>query len=284
MIRYDEAMAKDFKVDDFVTWNSSGGPARGKIQSIKREGKVNVPDSTFTLNASEDEPVALIRLFRPTSQGLAATGRVVGHRVSSLRVMPEGDMSMTKAVNADDIFLETLRKGIAADVSPQIWEVVEQQVAEVGVRGLTGSAAQFIKALVVKHGTHDQKEHGAWAGSGSGGSGGGGGEFNAASLDAYIQTDGSQARAPGADSAAARRSRQSKPLTIDDVRPGAKAPKTPKPKKSDSFAPKKPTTKVPKGERSEGKPKKPQKPATDPDGRFDAAILDAYVRTPEPRR
>ena len=151
MIRYDEPMAKDFKADDFVTWDSSGGAARGRIMRIERDGKVNIPDSTFTLDASEEEPVALIRLFRPTSEGLKATGRVVGHRVSSLSAMPESDMSMTKSLNADDVFLDTLRKGAAAGVSPQIWDMVEQQVAEVGVRGLTGSAAQFVKSLAAKH-------------------------------------------------------------------------------------------------------------------------------------
>ncbi len=68
-------------VGDMVSWNSSGGRARGKITKISRDGKVNVPDTDFTLNASEDDPVALIRVYR----GGEPSDMIVGHKFSTLR-------------------------------------------------------------------------------------------------------------------------------------------------------------------------------------------------------
>ena len=47
------------KDGDFVQWDSSGGTAKGKIESIKRDGSINVPDSEFTINATAEDPAAL---------------------------------------------------------------------------------------------------------------------------------------------------------------------------------------------------------------------------------
>jgi hypothetical protein len=79
------AKAKQWEVDDFVSWGSSGGRARGRIERIVTEGSVNIPDSSFTLNASEEDPAVLIRVYRLTSRGFRPTDTVVGHRASALR-------------------------------------------------------------------------------------------------------------------------------------------------------------------------------------------------------
>lgn len=68
------------KVGDFVEWNSSGGKARGQIEHIMREGVLGIPDSEFSINATEDDPAALIRIFREGE----ATETLVGHRFSTL--------------------------------------------------------------------------------------------------------------------------------------------------------------------------------------------------------
>ena len=52
------------KVGDFVRWNSSGGTARGKIDRIVRDGSIDVPDSSFTITGTPDDPAALITLYR----------------------------------------------------------------------------------------------------------------------------------------------------------------------------------------------------------------------------
>lgn len=79
--RKTKAKIGSVKVGDMVSWNNSGGRARGKIKRIVRSGKVQIPNSRFTLNASEDDPVALITLYR----GSDPTDTVVGHKLGSLR-------------------------------------------------------------------------------------------------------------------------------------------------------------------------------------------------------
>ena len=73
------------KVGDFVEWDSSGGTARGKITRTAREGVIEVPDSSFTINASEEDPAALIRVYRKDGNGYSESDTVVGHRFSELR-------------------------------------------------------------------------------------------------------------------------------------------------------------------------------------------------------
>ena len=71
-------------VGDFVSWNSSGGRARGKIERIERDGSIDVPDSEFTINGTEDDPAALIQVYREGDDGWEATETKVGHRFSTL--------------------------------------------------------------------------------------------------------------------------------------------------------------------------------------------------------
>jgi hypothetical protein len=71
-------------VDDFVSWNSSGGRVRGQIVRIERDGTINVPDSEFTNEGTEDDPAALIRVWRESEEGWEASETLVGHRFSTL--------------------------------------------------------------------------------------------------------------------------------------------------------------------------------------------------------
>ena len=71
-------------VGDFVSWNSSGGRARGKIEQIERDGSIDVPDSEFTVNGTEEDPAALIQVYREGDDGWEATETKVGHRFSTL--------------------------------------------------------------------------------------------------------------------------------------------------------------------------------------------------------
>jgi HK97 family phage prohead protease len=69
---------------DFVSWNSSGGRARGRIEHIMREGTLGVPDSSFSIQATPEDPAALIRIFRPADGEWEETETLVGHRFSTL--------------------------------------------------------------------------------------------------------------------------------------------------------------------------------------------------------
>jgi hypothetical protein len=68
-------------VGDMVSWNSSGGTAHGKIVRIVRDGKYNVPNSSFTVTGTENDPAAVVRVY----QDGKPTDTIVGHKLSSLR-------------------------------------------------------------------------------------------------------------------------------------------------------------------------------------------------------
>lgn len=87
-------------VGDFVSWDSSGGRARGKVKSISRSGTVKVPDTDFELNATEDDPVALIAIHKQVEGGWEATDTVVGHKFSTLTLIDDLEAaSENRAVN-----------------------------------------------------------------------------------------------------------------------------------------------------------------------------------------
>ena len=92
----EERAAPDaLKTGDFVSWSSSGGTARGKITRIVRDGSIDVPDSSFTITGTPDDPAALITLYRNGE----ATDRKVGHKFSTLtKIAP------IRVITSDDKF------------------------------------------------------------------------------------------------------------------------------------------------------------------------------------
>lgn len=98
-----KAEAGEIRVGDFVSWNSSGGRATGRIVRIETEGGIDVPSSSFTITASEEDPAVLIRIYR----GGEETDVYAGHRASSLT-----KINPIKSMNP---FI-TKRSGILKDV------------------------------------------------------------------------------------------------------------------------------------------------------------------------
>ena len=88
-------------VGDFVSWNSSGGRARGKIDRIVRDGQINVPNSDFTITGTEDDPAALIVVYRELSDGWRATNTRVGHKFSTLTLIDDLPLSEERAINQE---------------------------------------------------------------------------------------------------------------------------------------------------------------------------------------
>jgi hypothetical protein len=77
--------AKTLKRGDSVSWNSSGGQARGKITKLITSGSENIPDSSFKVTGTPEDPAALIRVYRPDADGkYKPTDTIVGHKTSSL--------------------------------------------------------------------------------------------------------------------------------------------------------------------------------------------------------
>jgi len=73
--------AESVRVGQMVSWNSSGGTARGKVKRVIRSGSYDVPGTDITINATEEDPAVVITLYRDGD----ATDTVVAHRMSTLR-------------------------------------------------------------------------------------------------------------------------------------------------------------------------------------------------------
>ena len=74
---------------DFVSWDSSGVRSQGRVTRIERDGSIDVPNSSFTINGDEDDPAALITVYQETDEGWEATDTQVGHRFSELRLIDD---------------------------------------------------------------------------------------------------------------------------------------------------------------------------------------------------
>ena len=80
-----KAKAGSVKRGDSVSWNSSGGTARGKVTRIITSGEADIPGSSFKITGTKEDPGALIRVYRPDSDGkYKPTDTIVGHKVSTL--------------------------------------------------------------------------------------------------------------------------------------------------------------------------------------------------------
>ena len=80
----ERAKPTELEVGDYVSWNTSGGRARGEIVEIERNGTINVPDSSFTITGTPDDPAALIQVYQRVEGGWEDTDVFVGHKFSTL--------------------------------------------------------------------------------------------------------------------------------------------------------------------------------------------------------
>ena len=116
-------------VGDMVTWGSSGGAARGKITKIVREGSVNVPDSSISINAEENDPAVLIRVYDADKP----TDRIVGHKMSTLRATKSFDDVVAKVDEVEGQQADEENKtedSTSAELEKNMTEEIAPQVAE----------------------------------------------------------------------------------------------------------------------------------------------------------
>ena len=128
------------KVGDMVSWNSSGGRARGKISRIVTDGEIDVPDSSITVTGTPDDPAALIQIFRDDE----GTDVYVGHKFSTLtkeRAQRGADKLLTEThSNMGDLLLQRGQfVPSSADAEARTVEVTWTTGAPVLRRGAGGS-------------------------------------------------------------------------------------------------------------------------------------------------
>jgi hypothetical protein len=94
--------ADSVRVGQMVSWNSSGGRAEGRVVRVVRNGKIKVPDSSFEITGTKEDPAVAIRLYRDGEP----TDRTVGHRMSTLRVKKTlEDFNLEKATTLEQLNL-----------------------------------------------------------------------------------------------------------------------------------------------------------------------------------
>ena len=93
-------MSNSVSVGDMVSWNSSGGTARGRVVRVIRNGKYNVPNSDFTVSGTPDDPALVIRIYRDGKP----TNTLVGHKMKTVR---KGSFEFGSLSKAEDTFSPT---------------------------------------------------------------------------------------------------------------------------------------------------------------------------------
>ena len=72
-----------YTVGDFVTWDSAGGQASGRVDAI-HEQSYTVPDTDFTIEGTSEDPAYQIEVFDRVDGGWVASGVVVAHHGDAL--------------------------------------------------------------------------------------------------------------------------------------------------------------------------------------------------------
>ncbi len=98
-----KAKPEDLKMDNYVSWNASGGVARGKIVDIRTDGEASSSIGGYTLTGTPEDPVYVIKLVQKDQEGNdVLTEQTVVHRADALRVIPDPIKSI-KTFLADSI-------------------------------------------------------------------------------------------------------------------------------------------------------------------------------------
>jgi len=119
--------AMGLSVGDYVSWTYAGRQegadrGRGQIKSIRTQGKVNIPDSDVTLNASEDRPVALIE---------TRSGQVVGQFVDNLRkIQKPDDFAIDVAALPDYVAEDT--GSFFGDFKEELQDAILDKLSKIG--------------------------------------------------------------------------------------------------------------------------------------------------------
>lgn len=141
--------AESVSKGDFVSWKSSGGTARGQVQRVVRDGRVSIPDSDFEVIGTEEDPAALIRVWRQRGEGWAPSDVIVGHKVSTLNkieALRQSEKSVGdefadgNIVVAEGTASEGMEKNMSEEIAPQAVE--EAPVAEETVEHAAEPAAE----------------------------------------------------------------------------------------------------------------------------------------------
>jgi hypothetical protein len=121
----DRASAARIGEGSFVSWNTSNGRARGKVEKVITKGQATSSDG-YVLEATSDAPVFKIRIYKEQGNGYIPTDTVVVHRndyltiTSALPAPRSEDVSMieerkTMIRNAEQITMNAEVRAVKTD-------------------------------------------------------------------------------------------------------------------------------------------------------------------------
>jgi HK97 family phage prohead protease len=142
---YPMARAADAQLDvgTFVSWNSSGGRSRGKIEKVATKGALDSSDG-FSLEATPDSPVFLIRIYSENGTGYAPSDKTVVHRSDVLTVI-KALPAPRSAEPSEGLMIEERKSAIASAERITFEAEVRAIVTDDGSLRIGGYAAQFNK-------------------------------------------------------------------------------------------------------------------------------------------
>jgi uncharacterized protein YoxC len=120
MKRMYKVAAGELSSGDFVAYAVNKDPqplqyAKGKVESIKTSGMVNVRGTNEKIQATQDNPVAIVRVYRETSGGkFVRTDRMVAKKISNLRKLKPLSIKMR---NEDMVKAESSKKTLQDKVN-----------------------------------------------------------------------------------------------------------------------------------------------------------------------
>lgn len=71
-------------VGDYVSWNSSGGRARGEVKEIVEDGQITDSSGNISVNGSPIDPAVLIQVYQEEGDGWSDTDVYVAHKMAAL--------------------------------------------------------------------------------------------------------------------------------------------------------------------------------------------------------
>lgn len=80
----DTTTNEEISLGDHVSWLSSQGTSRGRVEKMERDGHMAVPHSPDTVHGTPDDPACLCRAMKETAAGWSLTDHHIGHKRSKL--------------------------------------------------------------------------------------------------------------------------------------------------------------------------------------------------------
>jgi HK97 family phage prohead protease len=135
----ERAAVDEIKIGSFVSWNSSGGKAQGKVVKKVSDGTATSSDG-YAMEASADVPVFEIQIYEPKDNGYESTETIVVHKADALTTI-----TSLPAPRFEEIDMELRKSRMASAERFEMSTEIRAMDSGTGELRIGGYAAQFNK-------------------------------------------------------------------------------------------------------------------------------------------